>query len=348
MVRPAVAAGLILAACGGDAAPLPPPVSRAWPVMGTMMSAAAWGADTAGLDRALDAVRDSVARIDSLLSTFRDDSEISRLNRDREGGVTAAFGAVLAEALAVAAASGGAFDPTQRDWRGVRLDTARRTVRLAPGLRLDFGGIAKGYALDRAALALRGVADSALLDLGGQFVWIGPATRRTVGIADPENSLRAVAAVEMLGGSVSTSSQAEQPGHIVDPRRNAAPAARARSVTVLAPSAMAADAWSTAFFVLGCDSALALAPRLARWTLSVVCVDTGGVRWTPDLDGRVFLPTSPDRTGEGEREEGDGQGEEREEAPARGRTARAPAPAPAPARARAGSGSRPRWRDPGS
>jgi len=288
---------VILATACGD--PSVAVVSRAWPVMGTMMSAAAWGPDSARLDRALDAVRDSVARIDSLLSTYRDDSEISRINRGRgtrDGGrMTPAFAAVLREALAVAAASAGAFDPTKRNWRGVRFDSARGTVRLARGLELDFGGIAKGYALDRAALALAGVADSALLDLGGQFLWIGPtpqATSRTVGIADPDNSLRVLAAVEMRGGSVSTSSQAEPPGHIVDPRARR-PANRARSVTVLASTGMTADAWSTAFFVLGCDSALALAPRLERWRVSVICADSAGVRWTPDLEKRVLLPTAP-------------------------------------------------------
>lgn len=294
-VRAALAAGLILAAC--RAPTRPPAVARAWPVMGTMMSAAVWGPDSVRLDQALDALRDSVERIDSLLSTFRDDSEISGINRRggtrREEPVTRAFAAVLSEALAVARASGGAFDPTRRDWRGVAFDTLRGSVRIRSGLALDFGGIAKGYALDRAALVLAGVADSALLDLGGQFLWIGGATQRPVGIADPDNSLTVLAAVELHGGSVSTSSQAEQPDHIVEPRGGAggAPATRARSVTVLARSAMAADAWSTAFFVLGCDSALALAPRLERWRLSVVCADLDGVRWTPDLDGRVLLPT---------------------------------------------------------
>lgn len=262
--------------------------------MGTMMSAAAWGPDSAVLDRTLDAVRDTTEALDSLLSTFRDDSEISRVNRGAATALTRHFTAVLAEALAVARASGGAFDPTLRDWRGVTLDAKRGRVRLRAGLALDFGGIAKGYALDRAAALLAGVADSALLDLGGQFLWVGRATRRTVGIADPEHSLRVVAAVEMQGGSVSTSSQAEQPGHIVDPReRRKTPARRARSVTVLAPSGMAADAWSTAFFVLGCDSALALGPRLEEWRVSVICADTAGVRWTPDLEGRVLLPVSP-------------------------------------------------------
>jgi thiamine biosynthesis lipoprotein len=266
--------------------------------MGTMMSAAAWGSDSAALDRILDAVRDTTESLDSLLSTFRDDSEISQVNRSRGTGaerrLTVAFATVLAEALAVARASDGAFDPTLRDWRGVTFDAERGWVRLRPGLALDFGGIAKGYALDRAATLLAGVADSALLDLGGQFLWVGPATRRTVGVADPEHSLQVLAAVEMQGGSVSTSSQAEQPGHIVDPREPVtSPARRARSVTVLAPSGMAADAWSTALFVLGCDSALALVPRLQEWRVSVICADTAGVRWTPDLEGRVLLPVSP-------------------------------------------------------
>lgn len=262
------------------------------------MSAAAWGPDSAALDRVLDAVRDTTESLDSLLSTFRDDSEISQVNRRRGtesgGRMTPAFASVLAEALAVARASGGAFDPTLRDWRGVTFDAERGRVRLRAGLALDFGGIAKGYALDRAAALLAGVADSALLDLGGQFQWVGPATRRTVGIADPDHSLQVLAAVEMHGGSLSTSSQAEQPGHIVDPReRGRTPARRARSVTVLAPSGISADAWSTALFVLGCDSALALVPRLVEWRVSVICADTAGVRWTPDLEGRVLLPVSP-------------------------------------------------------
>ena len=295
--RAALAAVLICAGCGAE--PPAPTVARVWPVMGTMMSAAAWGRDSARLVRALDAAQDSVDLIDSLLSTFSEDSEISRINRQsgtaRGRRLTPSFAAVLAEALAVASASGGAFDPTKRNWRGVRFDSAGATVRLARGLELDFGGIAKGYALDRAALALAGAADSALLDLGGQFLWVGTAsspTRRTVGIADPDNSTRVLAAVEMVGGSVSTSSQAEQPGHIVDPRTTPSAAAhRVRSVTVLAADGITADAWSTAFFVLGCDSALALANRLERWRVSVVCADSGGVRWTPDLEKRVLLPT---------------------------------------------------------
>jgi thiamine biosynthesis lipoprotein ApbE len=213
--------------------------------MGTVMTAAAWGRDSARLAAALDRAFDSVRLVDS--------------------GAARTRAVVLREARAAQRASGGAFDPA------------------LPG---HFDAFARGYALDRVALALVGVADSALLDLGGQFLWVasgspsGRPTSRRVGIADPENSLRVLTLVEMRVGSVSTTSQADRPS----------PSGRTRAVTVLAPTASAAAAWSTAFFALGCDSALALAPRLDGERVDVVCADSAGVRWTPALDGRVVLP----------------------------------------------------------
>jgi thiamine biosynthesis lipoprotein ApbE len=231
-ITEALVAALMLAACRRE--PATPPASRVWPAMERMLSAAAWrpaSRDSTHLARALDAVHDSVERVEELMRG------------------TKRIGA---------------------------LDSLRREIRERTGVAVAADSLAAGYALDRAALALAGVADSALLDLGGQFLWIGPPTRRSVGIPDPDNSLRALATVTITGGSVRTTSQRE-PG-------------RVRSVTVLAPTAIAADAWSLAFFVMGCDSALALAPRLARWRVSVVCADSTGVRWTPDLEHRVLLP----------------------------------------------------------
>ena len=283
-------------------------VSGGWEVMGTIFTVGAWGRDSVALRAAIRRAYDSLRLVDSLLSTYRDDSEISRVNRGAGSGgrpVSATFAAVLGEALRVARRSRGAFDPTLRDWRGVAFDTVSRTVRLQPGLRLDFGGIAKGYALDRAALALSEIADSAVLSLGGQLLVVGESPRgmgRPVGISDPDNPLVLLALIELPPGgrSVSTSSQAEQPGHIVDPRTGRT-AARARSVTVVAPTGLAADAWSTAFFVLGCDSALALAawgPGDGAGAMSVLCADDR-VRWTADLDGRVSLPTDSVPPGRG-------------------------------------------------
>ena len=216
---------LMLAAACGEA-PRPAPVSRVWPALGTMMSAAAWGADTARIDRALDAVRDSA----------------------------------------------------DRPRPAVAFDSLRREIRRLTGVAVTAEDMREGDALDRAALVLAGAADSALFDVGGQYLWVGPrATRRTVGIADPAHTLDALASIELRGGSVSTSSHAEGPV----------------SVTVLAPSGLTADAWATALLGLGCDSSLVLAPRLAAWHVSVVCADSVRVRWTPDLDGRVLLPHRP-------------------------------------------------------
>jgi thiamine biosynthesis lipoprotein ApbE len=164
------------------------------------------------------------------------------------------------------------------------LDSLRGEVRRETGVALTVDDVREGDALDHAARVLAGVADSALLDIGGQFLWVGPrATRRLVGIADPASSLNQLATVEMRSGSVSTASHA------------VAGTDSSIAVTVLAPSGATADAWSTALMGLGCDSALVLAPRLAARQVSLVCADSGGrrVRWTPDLKGRVAVHQRP-------------------------------------------------------
>jgi len=225
--------GLAGGACGAEPRA---GVSRVWPELGTMMSAAAWvnappGADSARLVRALNAAHESVDRIDSLL---------------------------------------------QQHVRIAAIDSARRDVWQRTGVMLIADSIMGGYALDRAALALAPVVDSALLDIGGQFYWIAPPARptnRRVGIPDPDNTLRVLAGIEMRSGAVSTRSQ-----------RNAPPG-RARSVTVLAADGLTANAWAAALLELGCDRALT-----ESHGMSVVCADSAGVRWTTDLQNRVSLP----------------------------------------------------------
>jgi thiamine biosynthesis lipoprotein ApbE len=218
---------LCLAACTGEARP---GVSRVWPVMGTMMSAAGWGADSTRVARALAAAHDAVDHIDSLV----------------QRGV--AIGAI---------------------------DSVRRDIRRRTGVVLTADSLAPGYALDRAALAVAGVVDSALLDVGGQYVWVGstPVTHRAVGIPDPDNTLRTLAVVDWQRGSVKTASQ-----------RNA-PHGAARSVTVLADGALTATAWAAAFLAMGCDSALTIARQMLA-----VCADSAGVRWATGLQNRVSRP----------------------------------------------------------
>jgi thiamine biosynthesis lipoprotein len=232
-----------------------------------------------------------VDRLEDVLSNWRSGSEVSALNRTAAGAVfrcSADLYGALDRALWWAARTGGAFDPTVEPlvralglrlpedgtepgveagaaagpvgWRHVRLDPDTRTARFdAAGAGVDFGGIGKGIALDAAAGRLRehGVA-AALLDFGGQVLVLGappgePAWR--IAVADPDERRRPVESVWIRDASAATSGNSERGagprgGHILDPaRRRAAPFEG--SVTVVHPEATAADALSTALFVMG-------------------------------------------------------------------------------------------------
>ncbi|HEV8401116.1 MAG TPA: hypothetical protein VGQ18_14910 [Gemmatimonadales bacterium] len=172
-----------------------------------------------------------------------------------------------ADTTRIAGALGVVRDTLDRPGHVVPLDSLRREIRRRTGVTVATDDVIDGDALDRAARILTGVVDSALLNLGSQFMWVGTReTRRPVGIPDPANSLETWATVDMRSGSVSTTTDAD----------------KKVSVTVLAPSALVAEAWSTALLGLGCERALTLAA-------SVVCADSVRVRWTPDLEGRVFV-----------------------------------------------------------
>jgi len=144
-------------------------------------------------------------------------------------------------------------------------DEKRRTVRFAEkGMALDLGGIAKGFALDLAAEAVRGKIRSGVLDLGGnlKFLPFPPAGRRfyAVGIKDPADPERLEERILEVGPdmAVSTSGDYERNvtyggkvyGHIMDPGKGSPPEVR-RAVTVVCPSAMRADWLSTAVFLRG-------------------------------------------------------------------------------------------------
>lgn len=145
----------------------------------------------------------------------------------------------------------------------MRLDPPARSVLLAaPGMRLDLGGIGKGFALDKALARVReaGNPTSVSADFGGQLLFWqagGFQAPETIIIENP-GSRGAAAAFQMsANGSVSTSSNAERAGHLIDPR-SGEPAQETASVTVLAPTATEAEAFSTALFVLGAQKGQAL------------------------------------------------------------------------------------------
>jgi thiamine biosynthesis lipoprotein len=155
------------------------------------------------------------------------------------------------------------------DYRNVILDAEHHTVRFArPGVELDLGGIAKGFAVEVAAGVLRRRGLSGFIDAGGNQYLLGtPPGKRTwnVGIKNPDVPDRVMGVVEIGEISVSTSADyynflvatGRTYGHILDPR-TLAPATEALSVTILSRDATLGDALSKAAFILGPKAGLAL------------------------------------------------------------------------------------------
>jgi len=197
------------------------------------------------------------------------------------------------------------------DYRRIELDPERHTVRLPEkGMALGLGGIAKGYALGRAAAVLRGWPDggveSFLLVAGGQVLAVGGKRGDAgegpwrVGVRDPRGGPGDLfALLALTGGSLSTSGDYERYfiadgvryHHVLDPRTGR-PARGVRSATVVCQDPVLADALSTALMVLGVDRALGLVGRLDG--VEAVLVDgEGAVHESEGLRGRLEILHPP-------------------------------------------------------
>lgn len=285
---------------------------------GTTLSLQAGHADEAQLSTALDAAVATLQRIEAQMSLFRDDSALSRLNRDgRLDAPPPELRELLAISLDIARHSDGAFDPTVQplwlafahaqaqgrlptrgevaaaralvDWRDLGLDAGG--IRLArAGMGVTLNGIAQGHAADRVrgVLLAHGVRH-ALVD-AGEYAMAGhdPAGARwTLGIADPRDEARLVARLLADGRCVATSgddqttfSADRRHHHIFDPRTGWSPPDIA-GVTVAAPTGALADALTKVFFIAGPAQALAVA---RRWNVDALWITKDG-RWaaTPGL-----------------------------------------------------------------
>lgn len=270
--------------------------------MGTWATLTLVTADSAA---AVDVAYESLVilhSVDSLMSNWTETSEVARINREaafHDVEVHPDVAEVLRLALQVGRDSGGAFDltiePLVRVWGflggtprvpqqedidsaleligqdKLRFDEHTRNLRFSrDGVRIDLGGVAKGYGVDRVADALRraGVTD-ALVDLSGNMVALGKAAGRdgwTLGVRDPTGKHAYLARLVIEDEAIATSGDYEQfvgaggkrYGHILDPRTGWS-ASGVTSVTVVSERAMVADAWATALFVLGPDEARRIA-----------------------------------------------------------------------------------------
>lgn len=294
-----LALALLIGATGCRHRPQAPAESRfefERPQMGLPFRIVLYAPDSDHANRAAEAAWRRIAELNSILSDYEPESELSRLSRSSGSGVAVPVGTdlwnVLSRAQTISQASDGAFDITvgplvqlwkrarrQRElpppdriasaresvgWNWVVLDPKHHAVQLVrPGMRLDPGGIAKGYALDEAAKALRASGIARYLVSGGGDMVAGeappghPGWKVEVGVFDTAGapkprfvSLRKMA----LATSGDVFQRAEINGirysHIVDPRTGIGLTDHSL-VTMIGPEGMTVDALSKLVSVLG-------------------------------------------------------------------------------------------------
>lgn len=260
--------------------------------------------DPQAANRAIRAVWGRIAQLDQALSDYRADSELMRAvaaaHRGESPPLEEDLWAVLTRSQQLAAESHGAFDVTvgpltrlwrrarrQRQapdaaeleaaraavgWRGLELDPSSRSMRLVrPGMRIDLGGIAVGYAVDEALglLRERGLRQ-ALVDGSGDIAVGDPPPgaegwRIRFDTLDPRTNSRPIV---LRNAAITTASDAVQHveiagrrySHVIDPRRGE-PLTVSRSATVLAEDCLTADGLDTALSVMDVDAGIALVDR---------------------------------------------------------------------------------------
>jgi thiamine biosynthesis lipoprotein len=275
---------------------------RAHYIMGTLFEIAAYGEDAASTTAAIEEAFGVIREADRVMSSYRADSDLMYLNRHAADGFVSVredLFRVIEAGIEYGQRSDGAFDitvgPLMRAWwffrdqgripspaeqarlrsiigyQHVQLDPARRAIRFeVSGAEIDLGGIAKGWAVDRAAdvLRARGIT-RALIDAGTSSIYAlgAPPDQEAwpIGIRDPLRRDCLIAVIGLKDMSLSTSGSYERYvhvrgkrySHIMNPKTGW-PVEDMLSTTVVAPTALASDALSTAVFVMGATRGSAL------------------------------------------------------------------------------------------
>ncbi len=292
------------------------------PMMGTEVSVYLWSDDPDQGRQALEEVFAEAERINRLMSTYIDGSEISEINRSAaERPVVAGeeLFRLIQRSLDISVLTHGAFDITydsvgqhydfrerQRpdedtieaemkniDYRYVELDQVTSSVKfLKDGVRINLGGIAKGYVVERGANILRGLGiEHAIVTAGGDSRLLGDRRGRPwmVGIRDPREDGQVAISVPLTEEAISTSGDYErffdEEGvryhHIIKPSTGE-PAGGVHSATVFGPDAVFTDALSTSVFVLGVEKGLTLIATLPDYE-SIVIDSEGSVYYSDGL-----------------------------------------------------------------
>jgi thiamine biosynthesis lipoprotein len=282
-------------------------IKRSKSVMGTLVHISIWHDNDKLAAAAINDVFDEFERLDKLMTSWTDDSVVARINATagtrKWAKVDEETLLVTNKALEVSRLTGGAFDitvgafhnlwkfgsnkdgtiPSDADvaerakligYKGIKVNKKKKAIRLKnKGMKITLGGIAKGYAVDRAVAILQ-KADfpDFIIQAGGDLYVSGKKGSRQwiVGIRDPRGDRAtpfAITAIQDM--TFSTSGDYERSlikdgvryHHILDPTTGK-PAMKCRSVTVMAKDAITADGLSTALFVMGVDKGMKLVEKL--------------------------------------------------------------------------------------
>ena len=301
------------------------------PGMGTQIRIMLYTEQPTEARKAMDTAFREMNRVEALFSSWQPQSPISQLNAHAGGEalvVPSEVSTLLERGLAVSQVTAGAFSmswaaladswnfaegiiPSQEalakrvqliDDKRLHVDKKSGTAKLeTKGMQVGLGGIAKGYALDRAANVLAEAGfDNALIFAGGDIVARGSKgdTAWLIGLQDPRAAGH-FATLELRDAAIATSGDYqryfEKDGrryhHILDPKTGH-PARGLRSVSVVARSGELADAWATAVFVLGTEAglkAIEAQPNLQ----AVFVTDDNEVKVTTGLKDRVQILRPP-------------------------------------------------------
>lgn len=308
-----------LAACSRQVA-----VQRTEPIMGTDVTITVIAPTVKEGEEAIDAAMEEIKRLDRMMSLYRDDSQITRLNRaagEHAVQVAPEMIEVVEEARKASELSGGAFDvtigplvvlwqmklkdgsvPSDKEIKAVLRRVNERDILIdrkgtslfltKKNMIMDLGGIAKGYAADRAAEVLkkRGVLN-ALIAVAGDIRAMGKREDGKpwrIGVQHPRETGKLLTTLELLDRSISTSGDYERftivnrkrYHHIIDPRTGR-PSEGMESVTLVGDRGVAIDPLTTALFILGPEKGMKIAKEAGYEAIFVD--DTGKAVTTPGL-----------------------------------------------------------------
>ena len=291
-------------------------------IMGTRVAVQLWSTDPELAVRAIDAVMDDMRRTDELMSTYKPESQLSQVNAhafERPVKVDPDIIDVVAKALEYSRLSDGAFDityasvgylydyrahvhPSQAqidaalpsvDYRQLKVDRKSNTIRfLKKGMRIDLGGIAKGWAVDRGVEILRGLGiEHAMVNAGGDTRLLGDRLGKPwiVGIRDPRKDHAVVTRIPLQDEAISTSGDYErffeEDGvryhHILVPGTGKSPGL-VRSVTVIGPTATHTDGLTKPIFILGVERGMEFVRRV-KDVEAVIVDNEGRIYYSPGL-----------------------------------------------------------------